>query len=571
MLPTLVVFFAVMVVVLITFGMSRNTVNRELNRNISDYTNNTQGDIQDRLNIFEELLRAGVGLVTSNNQVTQQQWEDFINTSAILQRYPGAQSVGYAQVIKKPDLPAFTTNAQAWTNPGYTIHPGGDRDLYVPVLYLSPNSEDNKKILGFDINSEQVRRLALEQARDTGNVTLSGAVQSVVDTGPDGLSFIMYAPQYARGMPTDTVEHRRAAISGYVYAGFRINKFLSTVVTRQSNENIAFSIPIPGTDKLLYKSPHYDEIMSRNHKTQLNTVQIAGVALRFEYVYNPDRVLPQLYSKPYGILVFGMITALLIALAVWLILRGRANEILLEQERGINEAKDNLLSLASHQLRTPATGVKQYLGMVLQGFAGDITKQQKSLLEKAYAGNERQLKTINEVLYLAKLEAGRIVLTRTNFSISQMIQDLVAEVQDDVSEKEHNLVVKLPKTHKDYRGDEHMIRMAVENLITNAVKYTHAEGVITIRLTYGKENVQISVEDNGVGIPEDQQSKMFKQFERIDNDLSITVGGSGIGLYVVQNVVKMHGGEITVRSSPEQGSKFTITLPFEVANNNDKV
>ncbi len=102
--------------------------------------------------------------------------------------------------------------------------------------------------------------------------------------------------------------------------------------------------------------------------------------------------------------------------------------------------------------------------------------------------------------------------------------------------------------------------MAIENLLTNAVKYTHPGGEISIQLT-SHRNVKISVEDNGVGIDKSQQNRLFKQFERIDNDLSISVGGSGIGLYVVNNIVALHDGHMEVVSEAGKGSRFTIVLP----------
>jgi signal transduction histidine kinase len=106
-----------------------------------------------------------------------------------------------------------------------------------------------------------------------------------------------------------------------------------------------------------------------------------------------------------------------------------------------------------------------------------------------------------------------------------------------------------------------MIRMAVENLLTNAVKYTHKKGKITIQSLVSKGELNISVEDNGVGIPDDQQEDMFQQFVRIDNELSIAVGGTGIGLYVVKNIAYLHNGRVEVLSQVGKGSKFTLVLP----------
>lgn len=567
----MVVFLAVMVVVGISFFMARNNSNQEIERTVSSYRQKYQGDMQDKFNIFEETLRAGLGLLAGNPNFTHAQWEKFISTSAVLQRYKGASGVSYAQVVQQQDLPAFLANAREKIKPDFTITPPGERSLYVPLMFTAPKTDSNSGLIGFDISSDQARQAALMSAADSGGIAISNVVQSLVDPSENGKSFIMYAPQYKPGAPVGTPEQRHDAVAGFVYVGFRLNTFMETLDDTNQNENIGIRITT-SDNQTFYESKEYAAITKGSHNTQSGIMDVGATKLNFTYAYKQSAILPgYVSSRPLAIIVFGTITAILIASAVWLVLRAKADELLLEKERSINEAKDNLLSLASHQLRTPATGVKQYLGLVLQGFTGDITAQQRTLLEKAYAGNERQLKTINDVLYLARLGSGRIVLTKSRFSIVRLIEDIVLELDDSIADKQHRVELKIPKRQKDFYGDEHMIRMAIENLVTNAVKYTHKKGKITVRLVYGKTELKIYVIDNGVGIPVDQQEKMFKQFERIDNELSIAVGGSGIGLYVVQNVAGLHDGYIEVVSEKGKGATFSLILPYAEPPENDKV
>lgn len=560
LIPVLVVFLAVMTVVFISFLMTRNSVQRELDQSATEYADATTSAVSDRLNIFEETLHAGLGLF-AGGPVSKEQFSQFINTSAVLERYPGAQSVAYAKVVSSPDIDGFVNTARGSINPDFALYPAGNRGWYAPVIYIEPQSDSNKQVIGFDILSEKKRLEALERARDTGQITLTEAIQSSVDPSDSGRAFVMYAPQYKRGMPLQTVEQRREAIEGFIYAGFRVSSFMENVVRDAEDMNISFTLNIKNDNTQLYKSPEYDAITATAHDEVKQSLTIGNNAFEFTFAYNGAGLLSNTNSRPLAILLFGTVTALLIALAIWLILRGKANELLLEQERGINEAKDNLLSLASHQLRTPATGVKQYLGMLIQGFAGKLTPQQKQLLEQAYAGNERQLKTINDVLYLARLGSGRIMLSKTHFLIRTLIEDVIREVNNEAKAKKHKITFEAPKTKREIYGDPHMIRMAVENLITNAIKYTTDGGKIVVRLKHGK-NMRIEVEDNGIGIDESQQDKLFEQFERIDNDLSIAVGGSGIGLYVVRNIAGMHDGHVEVSSELGKGSQFTIVLPY---------
>jgi signal transduction histidine kinase/sensor domain CHASE-containing protein len=571
LLPTLVVFVAISVVFVMAYIASRNTNEQELSRTTSAYATSTEDAINDRLNIFEETLRAGVGLLSGAPDITRAQWNGFIGTSAVLERYPGAQSVGYAKVVTNQELPAFINDSQTRITPGFRIYPEGQRSSYVPIIFLAPDKESNSQFIGFDIQSDQVRQKALNLAARTGQITISDIVQSLIDKSENGRSFVMYAPQYKQGVPQSTPEQREAAIQGFVYAGFRANTFMQSVIPRDDNPNTSFLIRMGDSKSELYKWDNYDDIVKTDHRTLKRKITVGNTTMDFEYVYKPDKVLPSyVNSRPLAVAIFGALTAFLTAGTVYLVLRDRANQLLLEQERGINEAKDSLISLASHQLRTPATGVKQYVGLLLQGFAGDITKQQRSLLERAFASNERQLKTINDVLYLARLSSGRVMLTKSAFSVNQLVKDILHEQATIIKDKQHKLSAKLPARERKFIGDEHMIRMAIENLINNAVKYTHPGGKIKISVTYGTE-LKVSVQDNGVGIPEDQHERMFDQFERIDNDLSITVGGTGIGLYVVQNIVNLHGGRIEVRSKPGTGSTFNLYLPYGQEAENAKV
>jgi signal transduction histidine kinase len=572
LMPTIVVFCAVILLVGISFFMARNSVKQEINTEVHNYIKETEDTTSERLNVFEVTLRAGIGLVSGNPSVNEAQWKQFINTSNVLERYPSSRSINYAKVIKQADVPAFTTDMQTKATSDYHVYPDSSDGTYVPITFLDKDSPENLKYFGFDLSADPVRKVALERARDTGQITLSDPVRRPLDTSQTPFAFIMFIPQYKTGAATGTIEQRRQALEGFAYASFNVDTFAQGISSVQKDKKIAFLVRNGDTGHELYRSAEYNNVLKGKYQATTSLMHIGSTTLNVSYVYNPNTLLPTYVAqRPTAIAVFGLMVAMLIALTIWLVLASKANELLLDQERGINDAKDNLLSLASHQLRTPATGVKQYLGLLLQGFAGDVSPRQHDIIEKAYEGNERQLKTINDILYLARLGSGRIVLTKTAFSMRSLINDVVLEMSDEIEEKQHKITIKAPKRQQKFVGDEHMIRMAVENLLTNAVKYTHKKGRISILASVSKGEMRLSVEDNGVGIPEDQQEHMFQQFVRLDNELSIAVGGTGIGLYVVKNIVDLHDGRVEVTSQVGKGSKFTLILPMKRTNKTDKV
>ena len=244
-------------------------------------------------------------------------------------------------------------------------------------------------------------------------------------------------------------------------------------------------------------------------------------------------------------------------------LRSRYKRLTYEKERDVNFAKDELLSLASHQLRTPATGVKQYLGMVLQGFAGDVPEKQRAYLERAYVSNDRQLHVINDILHMAKLETGRIVLTERKFDIAKMLREVVDEQRDQASKGEVALHLRAP-SQGWIVGDSHMLWMVIENLVSNAIKYTPPQGIVTIRLVRRGNRWVLTVKDTGVGIAKKDYSKLFKQFSRIENARSDFVTGTGVGLYLAYHLTVLHGGSIAVNSTKGRGSTFTVRLPRKI-------
>jgi PAS domain S-box-containing protein len=241
-------------------------------------------------------------------------------------------------------------------------------------------------------------------------------------------------------------------------------------------------------------------------------------------------------------------------------LKRQQSELLL-----LNQAKDEFISLASHQLRTPATGVKQYLGMILQGFAGEVPPKALGYIAKAYASNERQIALVNDMLRVAQVDAGRLVLRRAVVDMAQLARDVVAEQTDALERRQQHVELKLPdQLVVEVDGDR--LRMVIENLVDNASKYTPEGGTLTVALRSAGNWLQIIVSDTGVGIEADDVDKLFTKFTRIDNTLSESVGGSGLGLYWANKIVELHGGNVGVDSTPGEGTTFTIQVPTGGSN-----
>jgi len=183
--------------------------------------------IDDRLNDSEQILRSGVAFFDSSEVVTRDGWRSFTGGLNLGQRFPGIQGIGFALLIPRGRLAQHLQDIRAEGFPEYQVRPEGERETYSSIIYLEPFSGRNLRAFGYDMFSEPVRRAAMERARDQGAAALSGKVILVQETKTDvQAGTLMYVPAYRRGMPTATVEQRRAAIQGWVYSPYRMNDLM---------------------------------------------------------------------------------------------------------------------------------------------------------------------------------------------------------------------------------------------------------------------------------------------------------------------------------------------------------
>ncbi len=227
----------------------------------------------------------------------------------------------------------------------------------------------------------------------------------------------------------------------------------------------------------------------------------------------------------------------------------------------INRTKDEFISLASHQLRTPATAVKQYVGMVLEGFVGDISGSQRDILAKAYESNERQLNIVSELLKVARVDAGKVKLQSTNVNLVQLLADTIKDHQQTYFGRDQRVEFVHQSPVVTAMIDKDKMRMVFENLLDNASKYSEIGKTVRVEVIDGAREVLVRIADQGVGIKLEDQVKLFEKFSRIHNTLSDHVDGTGLGLYWVKKIINLHQGRISFVSQYEVGTTFNVYLP----------
>lgn len=193
--------------------------------------NEIQTKISARLSAYALLLRSGSSLFASSDRVTREMWKSFNENEKINKNLPGVQGVGFALIIPENELQKHIQDTKDEGFPNYEIKPAGDRDTYTSIIYIEPFAGMNLRAFGYDMFTESIRRKAMEMARDSDSATLSGKVVLVQETGQDEQAgCLMYVPVYRNGMPSNTVEQRRAAIMGWVYSPYRMNDLMHGIM-----------------------------------------------------------------------------------------------------------------------------------------------------------------------------------------------------------------------------------------------------------------------------------------------------------------------------------------------------
>lgn len=244
------------------------------------------------------------------------------------------------------------------------------------------------------------------------------------------------------------------------------------------------------------------------------------------------------------------------------------------KERSIDRAKTEFVSLASHQLRTPLTAISWYTEMLLSGDAGRVTKSQRAYLDEIYQGNKRMVDLVNSLLNVSRLELGTFVAEPEMADIAKMSRSVVEEASPSIQEKDIHVVETYEPSLPQVNVDVKLMRMVLQNLVSNAVKYTPRGGRVEVSIRVAKKGslvnaiactsdmLHISVSDTGYGIPKAQQDKIFTKLFRADNVQKLDVDGTGLGLYIVRSVVEQSGGSITFTSEEGKGTTFSVLLPL---------
>jgi signal transduction histidine kinase len=233
---------------------------------------------------------------------------------------------------------------------------------------------------------------------------------------------------------------------------------------------------------------------------------------------------------------------------------------LYQQLEAASRHKSEFLANTSHELRTPLNAILGYTELIQDGVYGDVPEMIREILDRVQSNGRHLLGLINDVLDISKIEAGHLTLSMVDYSMKEVVQTVMTATEALAAEKNLTLTAAIADDLPVGRGDERRVTQALLNLVGNAIKFTE-EGEVAVQASADDGSFKVAVADTGPGISDENQKRIFEEFQQVDSSSTRSKGGTGLGLAISKKIIELHGGRVWVESELGRGSVFHFTLP----------
>lgn len=413
----------------------------------------------------------------------------------------------------------------------------------------------NESVQGYYTAAEPRRAQALHEAQ----AQRRPAISQPIDLVQGGKGFLVYVPVYAA-----------ARFDGFVVGVFRIDKMLASNVQTTLRNDFDVSVDYDGQPiyRVRQSAPVRDPRFSRDVDLKL------GDEMSWTAALLPTRSFLNEYASPLplAVLVSGFLLATLFSsiLVIQQTLQSHARALEqsnrqlnheIEERKKAERVKDEFLATVSHELRTPLTSIRGALGLLSGNAAGDISGRAKELLTIANLNTQRLLALINDLLDIQKVEAGQMVFAFTPLEVAPLVEHAIAANRTYAEQRRVRFQFRQRLANAWIDADHLRMLQVLNNLLSNAAKFSPDHGTVTIDITRHNGHVRISVTDQGPGIPAQFRAHVFEKFTQADATDARRNGGTGLGLHIAKAIVDRHHGRIGFETESGQGSVFFVDIP----------
>ncbi len=587
--PYVVLVVSLILTIGVTYLFYKSAKNKDLLR-FNNEVNRVHLAIENKINLCLALLKGGRGFVESSAELNRKKFSNYVQSLELDKNYVGVQGIGYSKIVLPNERDDLIKKMKSEGYADFKIFPEGERDSYQAIIYLEPLDERNKKVIGFDMSTENNRRSALERARDSGEASVTSKVVLLQENESNKqFGFLLYLPIYKNGELPPTPEERKQDLQGYIYSPFRAGDFLNKIQANASAYDIEISIfdgePIPvnllaGTNVKIEQP-----LINQNSDTYTKQEEFDFGGRKWNIKYNAMPSFAEQSSISWSPLIFlsgSIFSFLLFGMTYWessaradlqvaaaeLFESEKQKQILLENEQKArvlaeqaNKTKDEFIAVVSHELRTPLNAIAGWTQILKTESLS--TKTKDMALVKIEKNLRSQTDLVEELLDYSQIIAGNSGIEDIKIDFSKVFESTFLSLEAKAHEKGIKFIKDNKLTNRCILGNEDKIKLVIYNLLSNAIKFTPNGGKVEAFASIEGEYIQMIVKDNGRGIIPDYLPHIFDRFQQADNSMTRSHGGLGLGLAISHQIVKLHKGMIEAKSEGiSKGSTFTVKFPF---------
>ena len=524
-----------------------------------------QAAIANRLDAYVALLRGAGGLFSTQPQVTLEAFRAYV-ARLELTRYPGVQGMGFSRRVPADRRSRILQSMQDQWQKAFRFWPERPGETHA-ILYLEPQDGVNQQALGFDMTSEAVRRSAMERARDTGRLAVTGRLAQEATANEEQVEFLIYVPVYfSLGIPA-TVGDRRELLRGFVFSPFRPRAFFESL--QHAFPEVAILEIHESDSGLIYRTSLEPAAGVPDWLQAQRRIDVLGQSWLVTFRPGPHFTRGARSALPLFIAAGGVVLSALLFLLVRSQIRARsaaerAAAMAKRSEealRAVDREKDAFLATISHELRTPLNAIVGWASMLGRGSMPAETQAHAiNVIERNPAA---QTRLIEDLLDMSRAVTGHLSLEVTDVDIRATL-DAAVDALRPASEAA-GLTLQLDGHARLglIEADGVRLQQIVMNLLSNSIKFTPRGGRITLTAERSGGMLILTVTDTGSGIHPEFVPFLFERFKQADSSPTRAHAGVGLGLAIVRHLVDLHGGTIEAASGGHNaGATFTVRLPL---------